>query len=154
MPFILKAFEPLRALGYLTTFANGTLTTSAVTVVGSGNSPLDLVKELSPRDYFFDAPLTQLTDRSLKTDWDPTLSPLASTDFSVAIGWNGLGTIPAAQLKNITKFVGDAHARGIAARFYATPGWPIHARNNVWTVLLNNGADWLNADDLQAASSF
>lgn len=28
------------------------------------------------------------------------------------------------------------------------------ARNNVWTELINDGADWLNADDLEAASSF
>lgn len=154
LPFILKALEPLRAKGFLTTFANGTLTPSAVTVIGTGNSPLDGVKALEPRDYFFDAPLTQLTDPSLNTTWDPTLSPIASTDYVPAVGWNGLGTISDAQLANITKFVGDAHARGIKARFWDTPGWPIHARNNVWRVLLDNGADWLNADDLQAASEF
>ncbi|KAJ3559758.1 hypothetical protein NM688_g139 [Phlebia brevispora] len=154
LPFILQALEPLRSKGYLTTFANGTLTQSAVTVVGTGNSPLDGVKALSPRDYFFDAPLTQLTDPSLNTTWDPTLSPLASTDYEPAVGWNGLGNISEAQLANIVTFVGDAHARGIAARFWDTPGWPIHARNAVWKVLLDNGADWLNADDLQAASEF
>ncbi|PSS37557.1 hypothetical protein PHLCEN_2v573 [Hermanssonia centrifuga] len=154
LPFILKDLQPLREAGLLTTFANGVLTQSAVTVVGTGNSPLDLVKELSPRDYFFDAPLTQLTDPSLNTTWDPTLSPLASTDYEVAVGWSGIGNISEAQLANITKFVGDAHERGIAARFWDTPGWPINARNSVWTVLINNGADWLNADDLEAASEF
>jgi hypothetical protein len=154
LPFILKALQPLRSLGYLTTFANGTLTKSAVTVVGTGNSPLDLVKALEPRDYFFDAPLTQLTDPSLNTTWDPTLSPLASTDYEVAVGWSGIGNISDAQVANITKFVGDAHSRGIASRFWDTPGWPINARENVWRVLLENGADWLNADDLEAAANF
>ncbi|KAI0704963.1 hypothetical protein BC835DRAFT_1410295 [Cytidiella melzeri] len=154
LPFILQALEPLRSAGFLTTFANGTLTTSAVTVVGTGNSPLDLVKALEPRDYFFDAPLTQLTDPSLNTTWDPTLSPLASTDYEVAVGWSGINNISDAQLANITQFVGDAHARGIAARFWDTPGWPIYARDNVWRVLLENGADWLNADDLEAAANF
>ena len=151
---ILQAFEPLRSAGYLTTFANGTLTKSAVTVVGTGNSPLEQVKALSPRDYFFDAPLTQLTDPSLNTTWDPTLSPLASTDYEVAVGWHGIGAISKAQLANITKFVGDAHSRGIAARFWDTPGWPINARNAVWKVLEENGANWLNADDLEAAANF
>lgn len=144
----------MRSEGYLTTFAKGTLIQSAVTVVGTGNSPLDGVKALSPRDYFFDAPLTQLTDPSLNTTWDPTLSPIASTDYGSAVGWNGLGNISDAQVGNIVQFVGDAHSRGIAARFWDTPGWPIHARDNVWKVLLDNGADWLNADDLQAASEF
>ncbi|CAL1695463.1 unnamed protein product [Somion occarium] len=154
LPFILKAFEPLRKAGYLTTFANGTLTKSAVTVIGTGNSPLEQVKALSPRDYFFDAPLTQLTDPSLNTTWDPSLSPIASTDYETAVGWNGIGNISDSQIANITKFVQDAHDRGIKARFWDTPGWPIHARENVWRVLAENGADWLNADDLEAASNF
>ena len=154
MPFILQELEPLRERGYLSTFANGTLKLSAVLVVGTGNSPLEQVKALNPRDYFFDAPLTQLTDPSLNTTWDPTLSPLASTDYEVAVGWSGIGTISDAQRANITKFVGDAHARGILARFWDTPGWPINARNAVWAELLADGADWLNADDLEAASSF
>ncbi|KAH8102445.1 hypothetical protein BXZ70DRAFT_969881, partial [Cristinia sonorae] len=154
LPFVLKALEPLRAAGYLTTFANGTLTTSAVTVIGTGNSPLEIVKQLSPRDYFFDAPLMQLDDPSLNTTWGPALSPIASTDYEVAVGWHGIGAISTAQLANLTKFVGEAHARGIKARFWDTPAWPIVARNNIWTMLMNHGADWLNADDLEAASNF
>jgi len=154
LPFILQAFQPLRQAGYLTTFANGTLTPSAITVVGTGNSPLEQVKALEPRDYFFDAPLTQLTDPSLNTTWDPTLSPLASTDYGPAVGWSGIGEISEAQRANITRFVGDAHARGIKARFWDTPGWPIRARTAVWIELLNDGADWLNADDLEAAAGF
>ncbi|TCD61318.1 hypothetical protein EIP91_008646 [Steccherinum ochraceum] len=154
LPFILQALQPLRAGGFLTTFANGTLNTSAVTVIGTGNSPLEQVKALSPRDYFFDAPLTQLDDPSLNTTWDPTLSPIASTDYEVAVGWSGIGNISDAQLANLTKFVNDAHTRGIKARYWDTPAWPINARTNVWKVLMDNGADWLNVDDLEAASSF
>jgi len=154
LPFILDALEPLRSAGYLTTFANGMLIKSAVTVIGTGNSPLEQVKQLSPRDYFFDAPLDQLDDPSLNTIWDPTLSPIASTDYEVAVGWNGIGNVSKTQLANLTKFVSDAHSRGIKARFWDTPGWPINARKNVWTLLMDNGADWLNADDLEAASNF
>lgn len=122
--------------------------------MGTGNSPLEQVKALSPRDYFFDGPLTDLTNTKLNTTWDPTLSPLASTDYAVAIGWNGIGQISDAQLANLTKLIKDAHDRGITARFWDTPSWPIRARDNVWAVLLDNGADWLNADDLEAASTF
>ncbi len=154
LPFILEAFHPLREAGYLTTFANGTLTQSAITVVGTGNSPLEQVKALSPRDYFFDAPLTQLTDPSLNTTWDSSLSPIASTDYAVAVGWNGIGEITDEQHANLTKFVGDAHTLGITARFWDTPAWPMYARDSVWKTLLEGGVDWLNADDLAAASSF
>lgn len=154
LPAVLKALEPLRSKGYLTTFANGTLSTSAITVVGTGNSPLEGVKALEPRDYFFDAPLTQLTDPSLNTTWGPSLSPIASTDWDVAVGWNGIGNISEAQLGNLTKFVQDAHAVGITARYWDLPGWPVSARTAVWEILMTSGVDWLNADDLEAAAQF
>ncbi|KAK7463666.1 hypothetical protein VKT23_005607 [Stygiomarasmius scandens] len=152
-PHVAAALEPLRQKGYLTTFQNGTLVASAITVVGTGNTPLDKVKSQSPRDLFFDAPLTGLDDDP-STTYDPTLSPMASTDYEVAIGWSGIGNISDTQLANLTRFIEDAHSRDIKARFWDTPAWPIQARNNVWEVLVNNGADWLNADDLTAASSF
>ncbi|KAH9064228.1 hypothetical protein EDB87DRAFT_1673139 [Lactarius vividus] len=153
LPFVLKALQPLRSAGYLTTSTNGNLTTSVVTVIGTGNSPLDGVKALEPRDYFFDAPLTQLNDTTLNTTWDATLSPIASTDYGAAVRWSGLTTISEAQRNIITTLVNDAHSRGIKARFWDTPGWPIIARNSVWRELLNDGADWLNADDLEAAAN-
>ncbi|EJF67032.1 hypothetical protein DICSQDRAFT_142606 [Dichomitus squalens LYAD-421 SS1] len=154
LPFVVKALQPLREKGYLTTFANGTLTVKQVTAVGTGNTPLDGVKALEPRDVFFDAPLTQLNDPSLNTTFDSTISPLASTDWESAIGWSGIGNISDSQLGNLTRFIADAHALGIKARFWDTPEWPIFARNAIWQVLADNGADWLNADDLEAASSF
>jgi len=123
---------------------------SAITVIGTGSSPLDLVKNLNPRDYFFDGPLANLNSGG--DTFKPTLSPIASTDYAVAVGWNGAGTISNDQLTKLRKLTGDAHELGIQARFWGTPGWPLSARNNVWKVLLENGADWLNADDLEAAS--
>lgn len=151
---MIKELSPLRKKGYLTTFANGTLKQGVITVVGTGSTSLDSVKALEPRDFFYDAPLMQLTDPSLNTTWDPTISPLASCDYAEAVNWNGLGNISEAQLANLTRFVGDAHARGIKARFWDTPEWPISAMKNIWKVLLTNGADWLNADDLELAANF
>jgi len=149
---VLQALEPLRQINALTTFDNGTLSVSAITAVGTGNTPLEGIQALSPRDLFLDAPLTDLDDPDVT--YDVNLSPLASTDYEPAVGWSGIGNISDAQLANITKFVNDAHTRGIKARFWDTPGWPIQARHAVWEVLLNAGADWLNVDDLEAASQF
>jgi len=152
LPPVVEALEPLRQLNYLTTFVNGTLKVSAITAIGTGNTPLEGIKALSPRDVFFDAPLTELDDPN--TTYNVTLSPMASTDYEVAIGWHGIGNISASAESNLTKFINDAHTRGITARFWDTPGWPIQARHAVWEKLLNSGADWLNADDLEAASKF
>ncbi|GJJ09610.1 hypothetical protein Clacol_003833 [Clathrus columnatus] len=127
LPYVLKALDPLRQAGYLSTFANGTLTLGPVLVIGTGNSPLEPIKALEPRDFFFDAPLTELSIPS-NTTWSPDLSPIASTDYGVAVGWSGIGPISDAQRANITKFVHDADSRGIKSRFWDTPGWPISAR--------------------------
>ncbi|KAJ3771694.1 hypothetical protein FB446DRAFT_89485 [Lentinula raphanica] len=153
LPPVLAALQPLRRLNYLTTFINNTLTTSAITVVGTGNTPLQGIKSLSPRDVFFDAPLASL-NHDPDTIYNSTLSPIASTDYGVAIGWDGIGDISETQAGEVERLVADAHARGIKARFWDTPGWPVQARHAVWEVLAEKGADWLNADDLEAASRF
>ncbi|KAJ7837519.1 hypothetical protein B0H14DRAFT_3702273 [Mycena olivaceomarginata] len=154
LPFVLKAFQPLRERGYLTTcVSNGTCTLGPIVVVGTGNTPLAGIQALSPRDVFFDAPLIGRFTPQLNSTFDITISPIASTDYEVAVGWSGIGNINQTQLAAIQKYVGDAHALGLRARFWDTPGWPIHARNNVWQTLMDNGADWLNADDLEAAAT-
>lgn len=154
MPFILQGLEPLRSKGYLTTFENGIMRSSAVTVIGTGNTPLDSVLALEPRDYFFDAPLTGLSVNPSNATWSPNIAPLASTDYAVAVGWSGINDITETQRQSIENLVGIAHSLGIKARFWDTPGWPIFARDKVWQQLLSSGADWLNADDLEAASKF
>ncbi|KIY45836.1 hypothetical protein FISHEDRAFT_76080 [Fistulina hepatica ATCC 64428] len=160
---VIDALEPLRELGFLTTYANDTLTTSAVTVVGTGNTPLWAIQALEKRDIFFDAPLAALTNTTVTDDaggsytnvsWSTAISPLASTDYGTAVGWDGRSDISETELSKIVKLIDNAHEFGITARFWDTPGWPIYARDNIWKTLLENGADWLNADDLEAASSF
>jgi len=149
LPFVLTALQPLRERGYLTTCkSNGACVLGPVIVVGTGNTPLAGIQALSPRDVFFDAPLL-----ALNSTFNPTISPLASTDYEVAVGWSGIGDINNTQLSAIQSLVADAHALGIRARFWDTPGYPIFARNAVWQTLIDNGADWLNADDLEAAAT-
>lgn len=82
MPFILRALEPLRSKGYLTTFENGVLKPSAVTVVGTGNTPFDSILVLEPRDYFFDAPLTGFGTNPANATWSPKMVPIISGDYT------------------------------------------------------------------------
>lgn len=123
LPAVLQALEPLRSAGFLSTAHGSTLTLGPVLVVGTGNTPLAGIQALEPRDVFFDAPLTALNDT-----FTPVLSPLASTDWATAVGWSGIGNMTDQQRANMTKFIQDAHSRGIRSRFWDTPGWPISAR--------------------------
>src|SRR6266478_1884347 len=53
LPYVVSELQPLRDHGYLTTFENGVLTTGPVTVLGTGNTPLEGVQRLNPRDFFY-----------------------------------------------------------------------------------------------------
>ncbi|CAA7267263.1 unnamed protein product [Cyclocybe aegerita] len=155
-PPIVAALKPLADAGYLTTYANGVLTESAITVVGTGNTPLALVQAQNPRTFFFDAPLTALAPGT-NTQYTNTLSPLASADYLAVVGWLGIGSISANSRATIRSLVANAHARGIKVRFWGSPGkflgidGPMKA---VWKELLDGGVDWMNVDNLTTARDY
>lgn len=149
-PWVMKQLGPLRERGWLSYVENGEFHQRPVTVVGTGNTPFDqIVANSTYRDAFFDAPLDRLENSS----FDATNSYFASTSFWNAVGavwWKGSPTEE--QLERIRAHLREAHSRGLKARYWELPGWPIHVRNNVWKVLVEEGIDMLNVDDLDAAT--
>ncbi|KAJ5350365.1 hypothetical protein N7541_008092, partial [Penicillium brevicompactum] len=153
---VIAALEPFRKKGFLTTVKDGKIITNGpVTVIGTGETPLDLVAPVKDRDYFFDAPLANLTDPAY-ADITGTVSPVASTDFQKTVGKITRDTDPIltdAQLQALRDQISTANERGIGARYWNTPYFPIRARNLVWRTLLREGVILLNADDLDAVTS-
>jgi hypothetical protein len=153
---VITALEPLRQKGYLTTVKDGkTVTNGPVTIIGTGETPLELVAPVKNRDYFFDAPLADLNDPK-HAGITGVVSPVASTDFLAAVGKITRDTDPILteeQLKVLRDQISTANARGIGARYWNTPYFPIRARNLVWRTLLREGVILLNADDLDAVTS-
>jgi hypothetical protein len=149
-PVVTEQLEPLRERGWLSYSENGQFHQGPITVVGTGNTPFDqIVANGTYRDAFFDAPL----DRLENSTYDATNSYYASTSFMEAIGgvwWKGSPSDE--QLAKIRAHISEAHSRGLKARYWELPGWPIHVRNNVWKVLVDEGLDMLNVDDLEAAT--
>ena len=45
----------------------------------------------------------------------------------------------------------EAHDKGLKARYWDTPTWPVGLRNHIWKILVEEGADFLNVDDLRSA---
>ncbi|KAJ5573473.1 uncharacterized protein N7459_007900 [Penicillium hispanicum] len=154
---VIKALEPLREKEYLTTLEDGkTLIYGPVTIIGTGETPLDMVASVSDRDYFFDAPLAELNDPKY-ADVDGTVSLIASTDFAAAVGDITVDTDPILtddQLKTLREQIATAKKRGIGARYWNTPYFPIRKRNLVWRALLREGVTLLNADDLDAVAAY
>ncbi|KAK4901136.1 Altered inheritance of mitochondria protein 6 [Elasticomyces elasticus] len=190
-PVVSRQLEALRSKDYLS-YWNGTqLNKRAVTVVGTGNTPFDLViADTDYRDIFFDAPLDQMWESSgsvamrdddndndlgfalseLEADvaspgqgkvgtagqsvdaFNTTNSYYASVSFTHSIGFVWRGHLSSKQMETIRGQIRGAHARGLKVRYWDTPSWPVSVRNHVWHVLMKEGADMLNVDDLHAAS--
>ncbi len=79
----------------------------------------------------------------------------ASVSFKRAV--LGFPTLPRnrlsdAQLKALREQIAGAHARGLKVRYWAVPEWPISMRNYLWRVLVKEGLDCLNTDDLKSAT--
>lgn len=163
----------------------------AITVVGTGNTPYDMiVSNGSYRDIFFDAPLRalwepprdpiphadQLHDKDGEIDYGTAMSLpedeetegsytladanlfntstsyYASTSFSSTLGFVWRGHLSPRQMNIIRGQIRGAKRRGLKARYWDTPSWPTALRNHVWHVLVKEGADVLNVDDLEAAA--
>lgn len=115
-----------------------------------------MVKSVSTRDYFFDAPLEALDKPEYKGITD-IVSPIASTDFKAAIGTVESDEMPVlsdGQMNRLRSQVDRAKKRGIGARYWNAPDWPVRKRNLVWRTLLNEGVALLNVDDLDAVTGF
>lgn len=151
-PVVVQALQPLRDAGYLTTYNGTAITPGPVTVIGTGNTPLDQVQPVKNRDYFFDANLALLN--SSQSNITAEVSPIASTQFSLYIGAINGTTFNDSQLATISSHLAVAKSKGIVGRYWDTPAWPTSTRNAVWTTLLKAGVGLINADDVVEAAGF
>lgn len=189
-PWVLKQLEPLRERDWLTYVENGIVHKRPVTVVGTGNTPFDvLTSNTSYRDAFFDAPLDTmweprhghgherdhsedeeddldtpppgsslndvgqgLSGTTKDSQFNETNSYYASVSFNKAVGRTWRSSLSPKQIRIIRGQVRGAHKRGLKVRYWDLPAWPIGLRNHVWSVLVREGVDVLNVDDLRAVS--
>ena len=76
----------------------------------------------------------------------------ASVSFSQAIGHVLFGQLSDKQMNLIRSHIRGAHRRGLKVRYWELPFWPIGLRNHVWDVMVKEGVDMLNVDDLKGAT--
>jgi hypothetical protein len=149
-PWVMEQLLPLRERGWLSYSEDGQFHQGPITVVGTGNAPFDqiVVGNETYREAFFDAPLEKLANST----FDSTNSYYASVNF-----WNVVGPVwwkggpGQAQLEKIRGHLREARERGLVSRYWGLPSWPIHVRNKVWEILVEEGIGMLNVDDLDAA---
>ncbi|KAJ9605805.1 hypothetical protein H2200_009654 [Cladophialophora chaetospira] len=167
---------------YLTYFNGTSVVRGPLTIVVSGKAPFSrIVQSSTYRDVFYDAPLdvmaslptngepsttsldslTHANDSSLVDTpqylqnagtYSPANSYYASVSFIRSIGYPWHSSLSQAQLDLLRRQIRDAHARGLKARYWGIPAWPVGVRNYVWRVLVREGVDYLSVDDVDAVT--
>lgn len=115
-----------------------------------------MVGPVADRDYFFDGPLEAL-HKAENQEITHLISPIASTDFKAVVGDVASDEDPVLddkQLSSIRDQIRVAKERGVGARYWDTPSWPIRKRDLVWRALIEEGVALLNVDDLDAVVKF
>lgn len=133
----------------LTTFDSQGRRDKAVTVIVSGNRPLELMRSQPARYAGYDGRLTELD-----SDLPGSVIAMISDQWVKHFTWKGEGAMPAAERQKLSDIVRQAHAKGRLVRFWATPEAPTPARETVWRELLAAGVDLLNTDDLKGLQEF
>lgn len=170
-PYVMEAIKPLRSANYLSHWNGSYFVQGPVVVVGTGNTPFNnVISNISNpyKDIFFDAPLDELRAENSSGKYGPLRdSPPAQVDLNIytsqnsyyasvafgkAIGRLWRHGLSQKQLSLLRGQIGAAHAKGLKVRYWDLPDWPIGLRNHVWDVLITEGVDLLNVDDLEAAS--
>jgi len=85
--------------------------------------------------------------------YTPANSYYASVKFAKAIGYPVPMPFLTRDMKQrIRQQIAGAHKQGLKVRYWSTPSWPRGLREYIWGVLVEEGVDYLNVDDLQAAT--
>jgi hypothetical protein len=148
-PVLLEQLQPLRESGWLTYFDGTALVKGPLTIVGTGNTPFELVRANNTNRFvFFDAPLEDISN----PEYTKENSHYASVKMSKAIGFIWLNKLSSGQMDTLKTQITAASDKGLLSRYWSTPSWPISLRNKVWFALSENNVGMLNVDDLDGAT--
>ncbi|RGP78302.1 altered inheritance of mitochondria [Fusarium longipes] len=171
-PMVLEQLGPLRDMGYLsrhdkTIDANQSFWPGPITVVGTGNIVRHRDVNIGPNleewqkkhDVFLDAPLHLLTETALiQGDVSYHTYELehefytASAPFNKAIG-SVLTGFSKHQMETLRNQIQIAKHLNVKSRLWGLPRWPISYRDYVWKVLVEEGIDLLNANNVASAAT-
>ena len=139
---VLREYE-----GMLTRFHLNRTVTNAVTVIISGNRPLELMAAEPERLAGYDGRIEDLDSGA-----SPHLIPLVSDNWTRLFRWRAGAAeraLPADEQRKLEDFVKRTHAQGRRIRFWGTAD---NAR--MWQTLRDAGVDLINTDNLEGLNKF
>lgn len=111
----------------------------------SGHKPYQEVMDDSVQYMLIDGGLGEINHpyRTAK------VVPRVSARYGSLFKWNGRGKMPPKELMHLREIVSKAHVNQQKVRFWGMPN-----KIAVWKLLLQEGVDWMNVDDLEKYSVF
>ncbi len=139
----------LRYAGMITSWNEGDKNEKAVTVLLSGNRPIQTLSASSDRLAGLDGRISDLQNGE-----PAELFPWISDNWISHFAWRGVGEMSDADKLKLSSIVHEAHRNGQLVRFWSTDFYESSARLALWNVLLENGVDLINTDDLAGLADF
>ncbi|MBL7882838.1 MAG: phosphatidylinositol-specific phospholipase C/glycerophosphodiester phosphodiesterase family protein [Bacteroidia bacterium] len=129
----------------LTSVENGIVVKRAITVVLSGNKPIEILKRDSVRFCFIDQAFMSIK----KDEKNEDVFPLASCKYNTILSWKGVGDVSFLEKEQLKQQVKLAHEQGKKVRLWASP-----ENENVWKLLIECGVDLINTNKLNELNLF
>lgn len=123
---------------------DGTFEQKGVTVVVSGDRPVETIRSQTTRFAGIDG-----RPGDLESTEPADQMPWVSTDWKSHFRWRGEGEMPLEEQTALREFVDRAHQKKRLVRFWGTPDKPA-----IWKELQRAGVDLIGADDLAALRDF
>ena len=130
--------------GMLTVFRPNGIETNAVTIVISGNRPINTLSKEPVRYAAIDGRLPDL-----ETKPPLSLVPWISDNWTKHFTWRGEGEFPDVERKKLERWVKQAREQGRKIRFWAVPD-----QRRGWSELRRAKVDLINTDKLAELRAF
>lgn len=135
--------EPYRDM--LTRWKNGIEIPNAITIMITGNRPIEQLVKQKERWVCLDGRL-----EDIGKNFSPEIMPMISDKYSKIFGWSILSKTPSKEkLFQLNKVSNNTHAEGKKLRLWKSP-----ENELVWDSILGAGVDVINTDSLERLSSY
>lgn len=115
-----------------------------IKVLLTGGPPIELIEKAQERYFTVDGAVDQWS-----MDYATDLMPRASTNYRSYFKWYGKGKMSDDEVLKLRELIQKAHQANRKVRFWGCPN-----KVDVWEKLLDEGADWINVDDLKGFNEF
>lgn len=150
----LKTYQNLHRIlteykSHLTSFAHDKKKQGSITVVVSGNRPIEFMQSQTIRYAGFDGRL-----ENLNSGISPNLMPVVSDNWTKYFSWDGTGKMPETEKLKLINYAEKAKNQGYILRFWNTPNRTAEQRTAIWTELKNAVVGLIGVDQLKELQEF